>query len=183
MTPRTAERLSAEERRAEIVSAAMEEFAVGGLHGTSTQAIARRVGVSQPYLFQLFDTKKKLFIAAVERGFWTIRDRFHKAGASVPPGQVLMAMKDAYVELLADRTLLLLQMQAYAASHDEEVREVVRSEFARLYRFVEALSGASPEELQKFFAHGMLMNVAAALELGEIEWAKECFDIGPASAG
>jgi AcrR family transcriptional regulator len=62
-------RSTKEDRRREIVEAAMQEFAVGGLHGTPVDAIAKQVGVSQPYLFQLFGTKKDLFIATVHRTF------------------------------------------------------------------------------------------------------------------
>jgi AcrR family transcriptional regulator len=60
-------RISKEERRREIIEAATREFAIGGLNGTPVEAIAKQVGVSQPYLFQLFGTKKDLFIAAVKR--------------------------------------------------------------------------------------------------------------------
>ena len=38
-------------------------FARGGLHGTSTEEIAEAAGISQPYLFRLFGTKKRLFVA------------------------------------------------------------------------------------------------------------------------
>ena len=41
----------------------MRHFAIGGYNGTSTEAIAREAGISQPYLFRLFRTKKELFIA------------------------------------------------------------------------------------------------------------------------
>lgn len=60
-------RMSAEERRESVVRAAITEFARGGYNGTSTEVIARRVGVSQPYLFRLFPNKQAIFIAAAER--------------------------------------------------------------------------------------------------------------------
>ena len=50
-----------------MIEAATAEFAHGGLDGTSTDDIATRVGISQPYLFRLFRTKKELFLAVVER--------------------------------------------------------------------------------------------------------------------
>ena len=52
-------RKSAEERREEILAIALRHFADGGYHGTSTEAIAREAGISQPYLFRLFRTKKR----------------------------------------------------------------------------------------------------------------------------
>ena len=54
--------MSAAERRELVLDAAVTEFAVHGLAGTSTEDVARRAGISQPYLFRLFPTKKKLFV-------------------------------------------------------------------------------------------------------------------------
>ena len=83
-----------------------------------------------------------------------------------PACDVLERMGHAYMDLLSDRDLLRVQLQAYAACGDEDVRTAVREEFTRLHATVRDESGASPEELHHFFAEGMLLNVAAALELG-----------------
>src|SRR5215210_7579448 len=168
-------RLSAAERRAQIVGIAREEFAIGGLHGTPTERIAARAGVSQPYLFRLFGTKKELFVACVEAGFGHVRDRFEQAAAEVDQGEALAAMGEAYVGLLRDRTELLAQLQAYAACDDEEIRAAVRRGFAELYRFVSAATGADEGELRAFFSFGMLLNVVAAMDLPALgePWAKD----------
>src|SRR5919204_4997460 len=93
-------RKSAEERREEILDAALAEFAAGGHSGTSTDPIARRAGVSQPYLFRLFGTKKDLFIATVRRCFAETRSVFVEAAAKVDRDEdVLAAMGRAYVPL------------------------------------------------------------------------------------
>jgi AcrR family transcriptional regulator len=42
-----------------VLNAAIVEFARAGYAGTSTEAIATRAGISQPYLFRLFGTKKE----------------------------------------------------------------------------------------------------------------------------
>src|SRR5690242_14693344 len=130
----TATRLSREERREVILDAAMEEFAKGGMDGTPVEAIAKRVGVSQPYLFQLFGTKKELYIAAVRRGFERVLGTFRRAAADAGEDAdgmaVLKAMGQAYHPLLEDRTFLLLQLQAYAACDDPDVRAAVREEYA-----------------------------------------------------
>src|SRR6478609_1542762 len=165
-------RMTADERRDAIVAAAVEEFATGGLVGASTEAIARQAGVSQPYVFQLFRTKKDLFLAVVRRCFGQTRVAFEAAAHDYVPDQnpecntVLQAIGLEYKRLLANRTNLLVQLQAYAACADPDVRDVVREEFAALHRRVRELSGASTEELRDFFAHGMLLNVAAAVEMG-----------------
>ena len=164
--------MSAAERRDAIVAAATREFATGGLVGASTEAIARRVGVSQPYVFQLFGTKKELFLAVVRRCFGRTRRTFEDAARTYVPGadptcdSVLDAIGHSYMSLLSDRPLLLVQLQAYAACSDPDVQVVVREEFGALHRRVRELSGASPEDIHHFFAEGMLLNIAAAVELG-----------------
>ena len=163
--------MSADERRAAIISAATEEFATGGLVGASTEAIARRVGVSQPYVFQLFGTKKNLFLDVVRSCFARTRLAFEAAAAAWTPGSdptcdsPLEAMGKAYKRLLADRTLLQVQLQGYAACSDPDVRVVVRQEFGLLHRRVREVSGASREQLDQFFAQGMLLNLGAAVGL------------------
>jgi AcrR family transcriptional regulator len=177
--------MTADERRDAIVAAATEEFATGGLVGASTEAIARRVGVSQPYVFQLFGTKKDLFLAVVRSCFSRVILTFEDAAARWTPGaddcdSALMAMGLAYKRLLADRTLLLMQLQSYAACSDPDVRSVVREEWARLYRRVSDVSGASKDEIHQFFAEGMLLNLGAAVGLpGEAKhWTLEMFEEG-----
>jgi AcrR family transcriptional regulator len=163
-------RLSADERRDAVVAAALTEFAQGGLAGTSTEAIARRAGVSQPYLFQLFGTKKELFIAVVRRCFERTTLTFQAAGRAArggtsDPHEILTAMGQAYGDLIADRDLLLLQLHAYAACGDPEIRLIVHDEFTRLYREVSRLSGADEESLEQWLAYGMLCNTATAIGL------------------
>ncbi|HEY7828805.1 MAG TPA: TetR/AcrR family transcriptional regulator [Candidatus Limnocylindrales bacterium] len=167
-------RLSADERRQAIIAAAMSEVAARGLAGASTNEIARAAGVSQPYLFQLFGTKKRLFLEVVRQGFARTRLSFEDAAHNYEAGSpklvadcnsILDAMGKAYMTLLSDRTLLLVQLQAYAACSDSEVQQVVRSEFAVLHRMVARVSGASTKEIHDFFAEGMLLNVAAAISI------------------
>jgi AcrR family transcriptional regulator len=164
--------MTADERRDAIVAAAMAEFATGGLVGASTEAIASRAGVSQPYVFQLFGTKKELFLAVLRTCFGRTRQRFDEAARAYVAGEATEcdsihgAIAASYMRLLADRTLLLVQLQGYAACADPDVRAVVREEFSALHRRVQELSGASPEEMHHFFAEGMLLNIAAAVDFG-----------------
>ena len=178
-------RMSADERRDAIIAAATEEFATGGLVGASTEAIARRVGVSQPYVFQLFGTKKDLFLAVTRSCFDRIIGVFEQAASRWTPGSddcdtSLNAMGKAYKKLLADRTLLLVQLQAYAACSDPEIQAAVRDGWARLYGRVRAVSGATREDIHQFFAEGMLLNLGAAIGLpGEAKtWTLEMLEEG-----
>src|ERR1035438_4427071 len=116
-------RMPAAQRRELVLEAAVAEFAAHGLAGTSTEDVARQAGISQPYLFRLFPTKKTLFLALVERCFQRTYDTFTAAAGDLTGDEALAAMADAYERLLDDRTMLLLQMQAYAACEDPRSEE------------------------------------------------------------
>ena len=167
---------TAEERREEILQAAERVFAVRGLHGTPTMEIAKAAGISQAYLFRLFPTKAELFSALVERCNARIERTFTDAAtAARAAGKPIMAaIGNAYVGLLGDRSLLLNQLHAHAACDDPAIRDQMRSGFARLVEIVERETGASAEELRVFFAHGMLLNVLAAMQAQDVDahWAE-----------
>jgi AcrR family transcriptional regulator len=169
-------RVPAAERREELISAAVHEFAHGGLHGTPVERIARRVGVAQPYVFSLFPSKRDLFLAALERGFERVAEAFHRGAADYADGRApadcedaLDAMGRAYKQLLiSDRDYLMLQHQSYAACNDDVVRACVRRRYARLVELASSLSGADSERIDDFFRHGMALNVAAALGVEDL---------------
>src|SRR5689334_23335863 len=168
------ERKSAAERREAVLDVALTEFAERGFEGASTEAIAAAAGISQPYVFRLFGTKKELFKAVVARCFRQTLELFQRAAEGKRGEAALEAMGSAYIdELLPDRTRLQAQMQAYAACDDPEVREVVRNGFGDLVAYAERVSGQPPTKITKFFATGMLLNVIAAMELepGDEPWA------------
>ena len=177
-------RVPAAERREELITAAVHEFAHGGLHGTPVERIARRVGVAQPYVFTLFGNKRELFLAALERSFERIAAAFEHSAADFREGRApaecedaLDAMGKAYLELLSsDRDYLMLQHQSYAACDDEVVRARVRHRYAELVGLAQRLSGAEDERIDDFFRHGMALNVAAALGVEDLSsgcaWVK-----------
>jgi len=167
---------TAEERREEILQAAERVFAARGLHGTPTMEIAKSAGISQAYLFRLFPTKAELFMALVERCNARVLRTFDDAAAAARAAgePVLAAMGMAYVGLLADRALLLNQLNAHAACDDPAIRDEVRRGFAQLVELVERESGAAPAEVRSFFAEGMLLNVLAAMRAQDVDehWAQ-----------
>jgi AcrR family transcriptional regulator len=168
-------RQTAEERREDILRVAMDEFAHRGIDGASTDAIARAAGISQPYLFRLFKTKRELFLAVVQRCFDRTQSAFAEGARGKVGAEALEGMGDAYAGLLRDRTLLLGQLQAYVACDDPVVRDLVRRGFRQLHAFVADVSGADADTVRRFFETGMLMNVVAAMELDRVDepWARD----------
>jgi AcrR family transcriptional regulator len=173
VTAQTAERKTAEERRESILVAAGVEFADHGFEGASTDTIARAAGISQPYLFRLFGTKKGLFIASVERCFGETYSRFGEVAEGLSGEAALEAIGNEYKRMIADEPRRLReQMQAYAACDDPDIGAVVRKGFGRLVELIES-KGVTTERAARFFAAGMLVNVMAAMGVldGSEPWA------------
>lgn len=171
----TGTRQTAEVRREAVLEAALDEFAQHGLHGGSTDRIAHGAGISQPYLFRLFGSKKELYLASAELCLERTLETFRAAAAGKSGAEALMAIGEAYHIMIGDdQRMLAAQLQAYAACDDPDVRTVVSRGFGRLVDYAEAVSGADPVTLAQFFAFGMLCNVIAAMGLNESSepWAK-----------
>ncbi|MEU4240172.1 TetR/AcrR family transcriptional regulator [Actinoplanes sp. NPDC026619] len=161
MTTRT--RLTAEERHAQLVTAAVTAFSLGGYAGTTTDQVARLAGVSQPYVIRIFRTKQELFIAAVNHAGDRVEAKFREAAAVSP---TLAAMGEAYDDLLAERELIVLLLHGFAAAgSDPVIGDPVRACFGRLYETVRELTGVSSEEAREFFAVGMLLTCLGAMRV------------------
>ena len=168
-------RQTAEERRTAVLAAAITEFALSGYAGTSTESIATRAGISQPYLFRLFGTKKDLFVAT----FDLVGDRIIRELTAVSEGlegeQALEAMGMAYVELMQDPELLQVQLHGFAAAPaDPDIARSCRRTFEVLAEVVHERTQVSDDELRQFFAMGMLINVLSAIDLLSLpdHWAQ-----------
>lgn len=161
-------RLSARERRADLLEAAVVEFAESGYHGTRTADIAARAGVSQPYVYALFPDKRALFLACHDWTTERIKEALEKASTDLADGDdVEQALDRAYQGLFDQRPhQVLFQVQAHAAAAaDPEIREPVRRRFIELVELSERLNGAPRDLVMRHVARSMLGNVALALDL------------------
>lgn len=163
-----ARRLSAEERRADLLEAAVVEFAEHGYHGSRTADIAARAGVSQPYVYALFPDKRALFLACHAWTTERIKEALEKASADLADGDdVEQALDQAYRRLFDERPhQVLFQVQAHAAAtSDPAIREPVKLRFIELIELSERLNGASRDLVLRHVARAMLGNVVLALDL------------------
>ncbi|WP_029928948.1 TetR/AcrR family transcriptional regulator [Nocardia otitidiscaviarum] len=182
MADMTRTRMTASERGEQVLTAAIGAFAESGYAATRTDEIARRAGVSQPYVIRLFGGKRQLFLAALQRVCDRIEEIFRSAAAAaVPdaaPAERLAAMGEAFHTFLAERELGLVLLHGFAASSDPEIGTATRDRYGRMYYLVRDLTGASVAETRRFMATGMLLIDMAAM--GAItgdgfgtEWAAE----------
>jgi AcrR family transcriptional regulator len=158
----TRTRLTAAERSEQLVAAAISAFSGTGYAGTTTDDVARLAGVSQPYVIRLFGSKQKLFLAAVEQACGRVEQTFRDAAKD---DAELSSLAKAYRTLLAEQELLGVLLHGYAASADPAIGAVVRARFGRIYQTIGELTGASPEEVRMFLAHGMLITVLASMRI------------------
>lgn len=172
-TGSTSTRLTADERREHLLHVAMREFAHRGFIGGSTERIAAAAGISQPYVFRLFGSKHRLFLAVLERCFADTYAMFEERGAGLSGDELLRAIGDGYSELIASNPASLqVQLAGYSACDDDGIRECVRRGFGQLVQFMEQRSGFGPERIASFFAKGMLLNILMTMQLTEapLEW-------------
>ena len=165
---RPGRRLSAQERRADLLEAAVIEFAESGYHGTRTADIAARAGVSQPYVYALFPDKRALFLACHDWTTGRIKEALEKASADLSSDEdIEQALNDSYQSLFDEHPQqVLFQVQAHAAAAaDPEIRAQVRQRFMELIELSERLNGAPRDLVLRHVARSMLGNVALALDL------------------
>ena len=157
-------RMSAAERRDDVLDHALAAFAARGYEGTSTEDIAKAAGISQPYLFRLFGTKKGLYIASVSRCFRETLELFQRAAEGLRGEAALHAIGTAYMEQLQhDQVWLRAQMQAYAACDDPEICAAVRAGYGDLVAYVRRVSDADWPTVWQFFSTGMMLNVMSSM--------------------
>lgn len=162
------------DRRTQVLAIAAEEFAENGLHGASTEAIARRAEITQAYIFRMFGTKKALFLELVVAAFDRLTGAMGDAAGQETGLDALARMGAQYFEMLTDRTSLLLQLQGFAACGDPQVRDAVRECFGRMWQTVAGATALDPVTIKAFLAFGMLLNNGAALQIADVDepWAR-----------
>ncbi|MDF5751558.1 helix-turn-helix domain containing protein [Spongiactinospora sp. TRM90649] len=157
-------RVSAQQRREEILAAALHEFSHKGLHGGSTMTIAQAADLSHPNLFRLFSTKKELFMEVLRRAFDTVSREMVQRGEEAVTDPVRV-MAQAWNQLMNQREFMLMLLQGYAASDDPDIRDLMHDWTQDVFQRVEAIRGVGTDAAHRFVAEGMLYMVATAMNL------------------
>jgi AcrR family transcriptional regulator len=161
--------MSSEDRRELVLEAATRAFARGGYAGTSTDAVGKEAGVSQPYVVRIFGTKQQLFLEVLGRTCGRIQDAF---AAVIADGFDPDSEDDwsrlglAYSELLRDRDLLMVLMHGFAAGNDDDIAACARAGMGSIFTTVMS-TGCTDERAEEFIAQGMLLNVMLSMKAPE----------------
>lgn len=168
---------TADLRRPVVASAAVQEFARGGYHGTTIADVARAAAISPAYVVKLFPTKERLFVAALETCFDRILAAL-TAGADAAedtsPDGLLYAMGGTYAQLIADRSLLMLQVHAQSVADLPEIGAALRAGLQQVVELAAERSGAPDDAVQRFIAFGQLCHLIVTTQVEDVPeaWAQ-----------
>jgi len=169
-------RSTAEDQRRRILSHAVRIFSLAGYRATPVAEIATAAEVSTAYVFRLFGGKLELFVEAVDNCYDQVVTAMIVGAGETPsadPEDKLNAMSSAYVELIADRSLIALQVHAVSACDIPEIRDAVRRGLASIVDAVSSASGAAPDAVQRMVAYGQLCHLIVQADLHDADsaWA------------
>jgi AcrR family transcriptional regulator len=140
-TRQRAPRLPAEERRKQILDAAVDVFARMGFGAAGTADIARAAGIGEPTIYRYFSNKRDLYVAAVRRSSDEILEAWSAIADESPDAlTALQRIGVWYYQRLQSRPeLLLLRNRSISESQDESIANAVRDQYRAVMQFVETL--------------------------------------------
>jgi AcrR family transcriptional regulator len=164
--PETGRRMSSEQRREQIVTAAIAVFGARGYEGTTTDDVARTAGVSQPYVVRLFRSKENLFLAAMQFSFDELMSVFRETLADQTDERpISKRIGEAYVDLLNTRGLHQTLSHAWLLGGHPVIGPAARRCFAQVWQFFRDEAGFDADQARMFLAEGMLINVMIGMRL------------------
>ena len=167
---------TADSRRPIVAAAAVRRFALRGYHGTTIADVAGEAKISPAYVSKLFPSKERLFAAALEECFARVLEALAvgaDASTDSDPDAVLDAMGGAYADLIADRSLLMLQVHAQSVADVPEIGRALRAGLRDVTTFAQSRSGGSDDAVQQFIAFGQLCHLIVTTGLEDVpeSWA------------
>jgi AcrR family transcriptional regulator len=135
-------RMTAEERRKQIIEKAAEVFAVHGVAGTRTRDIAEACGINEALLYRHFPGKDDLYREAMLHAYDEAAAGWRELAESQPTGLLgLVAILRRQMELLGDNPVLAANMWhgVASATHDPIMKELIRDRFDENHRFLAEL--------------------------------------------
>jgi AcrR family transcriptional regulator len=123
------QRLPRDERRAQLLTAALEVFTAAGYHAAAMDEIADRAGVSKPVLYQHFPSKLDLYLAVLDLHVDSLVYTIQRAIASTHDNaDRVRATVDAYFNFIEE------EGEAYRLlfESDMNVEPAVRERLSRM---------------------------------------------------
>jgi AcrR family transcriptional regulator len=162
-----APRLPREQRRQQVLAAALEVFSTSGFHAASMDEIAEHAGVSKPVLYQHFPGKLDLYLALLDAGIEELQATSKAALRTTTDNrQRVSGMVNAYFAFVEDPAGAFRLVFESDLANDTQVRQRVDAADLALATQTAAViaedTGLNPEQAL-LLASGMqgLVQVAA----------------------
>lgn len=123
-----------EQTRAAILDAAIREFAVEGIEGARTEAIARAACVNKALLYYYFQDKETLYGAVLDRAFGAMRATVAPVLESdLPPRKKLLAYASAHFDYISNTPLLprLMMREVMRAARGPSQLDRIAEKYSR----------------------------------------------------
>ena len=158
MSMTTPARLTAAERREQLLQVALTVFAQRGYHTTSMNDIADAAGVTKPVLYQHFDSKRALYIAVLDAVGKNMIHAISAATKSVPTGKAQTAAgMVAYFEWLSSDPNAFTLLFGGGTRRDEEFAIVARNVEKAVAELIAPLIEAGVDaDYQRMVAHALI---------------------------
>lgn len=187
-----ARRLPAEQRRREILEAAVTVFAERGFAGTGTADIAAAAGIGEPTIYRYFANKQELYLAALRLSGEQLMEEWQRIAAeNEDPLNALLILGQWYHQTLREKPeILKLRFRSITEAHDPAVAHHARATYRELMRFIDGLfenardqGRLSPDTDTKtmmwlFMAVGSLLDMTHLLGLQDELGPRELVNIG-----
>lgn len=154
-----------DQRKEEILEAAITVFSRDGYHRVTTADISSEVGISQPYIYRFYKSKDELFLAAVDRVYGRIANAFRTVTSGPDFERRLIVQYERLMNTHPRE--IILQVQTWGIQ-EESIRSRVASALVGLIDTVEqafAREGLPDPRTraEDFLARGVLCNLAHSL--------------------
>lgn len=146
--PRRASRLPAEERRQQILDAAITVFARNGYAGAGTADIAEAAGIGEPTIYRYFPNKVELYTATVKYCSDEIMKAWEQiAEENQDPLNALLSLGQWYHQSMQERPdILRLRFRSQLDVTAPELMEWARATQGEFREFVHRLFVRAKEE-------------------------------------
>lgn len=154
-------RLSAAERKPQILRSAIRAMAQSNYRTTSIAEIASEAGITEPAVYRYFPTKKALFIAIIDDVGSRVLDLWRSLiDEADGPADALRRISLNYWErAMTRRGDLKVLFQALAEVDDEDIREALRAQFRG---YVDLLRGQIDQCVAQGVIHPEVDSLTAA---------------------
>lgn len=151
-------RLSAGERRDQIIDVAIHVFARHGYHGTSMNEVAEAAGVTKPVLYQHFSSKHELYLALIDDAGRRMISTISKATAGATNGKEQTELGfQAYFRWVADDHDAFRLLFSTNANGDEVATRAIRAITSEAASAIAPLIAVEIDsEKLRILAHGLV---------------------------